>query len=154
MVSYISTVLYTLVVFQRCISKFYAANLKTMVQGGLHMMSIARNACSRAMILWSFFHKYYGVLHQNLEYLLFIFSIIYNLKRHRKIFLLIWLLLSFVITQTRTPPKAWPAHPDFPMSWHKSQTKLKIWHTRNYERWQTVCVLWRTRWKHLKSWLF
>jgi len=35
------------------------------------------------------FHKYYGVLHQNLEYLLFIFSIIYNLKRHRKIFLLI-----------------------------------------------------------------
>jgi len=32
-------------------SKFYATSLKTMVQGGLHMMSISRNACSRAMVL-------------------------------------------------------------------------------------------------------
>ena len=63
MVSYISTVLYTLVVGEDAyISKFYATSLKTMVQGGLHMMSISRNACSRAMVLWSF-HKYFGDLH-------------------------------------------------------------------------------------------
>ena len=116
------------------------------------MMSIARNAFSRAMILWSFtlVHKYYGVLHQNLEYLLFIFSIIYNLKRHRKIFLLIWLLLSFVITQTETPPKALPLI--FQCLGTNLKTKLKTWHTRNYVRWKTVSVsvLWRTRSKHLK----
>lgn len=116
------------------------------------MMSIARNACSRAMIL--FFHKYYvGVLHQNLEYLLFIFSIIYNLKRHRKIFLLIWLLLSFVITQTETPPKALPLI--FQCNdWHKCQNEAQnLAHEKLREMTNCVCSV-ENKIKTFKSWLF
>ena len=115
----------------------------------------------RVLGLWSFFHKYYvGVLHQNLEYLLFIFSIIYNLKRHRKIFLLIWLLLSFVITQTETPPKALPLIFQY-IDWHKSQNeaqnlaqKKNLAHNEKLrEMTNCVCSV-ENKIKTFKSWLF
>jgi len=70
-------------------------------------------------------------IYWNLEYLLFIFSIIYNLKRHRKIFLLIWLLLSFVITQTETPPKASPFQIFECIVGTNLKINLKTWHARN-----------------------
>ena len=110
----------------------------------------------RVLGLWSFFHKYYvGVLHQNLEYLLFIFSIIYNLKRHRKIFLLIWLLLSFVITQTETPPKALPLIFQCMMIGTNLKTKLKTWHKHEKLREMTNCVCSvENKIKTFKSWLF
>jgi len=118
----------------------------------------------RVLGLWSFFHKYYGVLHQNLEYLLFIFSIIYNLKRHRKIFLLIWLLLSFVITQTETPPKALPLIFQC-TDWHKSQNeaqnlahkkkrKKNLAHDEKLREMKNCVCSVENKIKTFKSWLF
>ena len=95
----------------------------------------------RVLGLWSFFHKYYvGVLHQNLEYLLFIFSIIYNLKGHRKILLLIWLLPCFVITLNLAHPRK---HflPVFPITWHQSRRSSKFG-TRREMMWDDkLCVV-------------
>ena len=79
-------------------------------------------------------------IYWNLEYLLFIFSIIYNLKGHRKILLLIWLLPCFVITLNLAHPRK---HflPVFPITWHQSRRSSKFG-TRREMMWDDkLCVV-------------
>lgn len=90
------------------------------------------------MILWCFtlLHKYYFMTSKCWVPLIYL-SIIYNLKRHRKIFLLNLIIAFFCYYSNPLTSTGW----SWCCHWHNSQMKLRFWHKINYA---TQCC-WRVR---------